>query len=602
MKYKLLRFSLLSMFVMLFGGIVQAADPEVTLDFTSSATWGIPTTGNSNTELASFTDGTYTIKLYAANNYKQNSSYLILGKSGSYLELPAFSFDVEKIEVVGSSGASAQVKQNIYVGETAVSTETTGATGTNSYEIAEAYQAAGNVYQLKVTSNQNTQISKILIYKKAAASDTRTATTIELSEGYATSGAVGGTIELPTATVKAGDDAVEGAAVTWSSSNEAVAAIDGSNINLVAAGTAKITATYAGDDTYQESTASFTVTVMVAYTSLKALQEAVTATSTPAQITFNDVFVTAVKGSNAYIADADGYGALIYTSGHGLEAGQVLNGTIDANIVLYRGQTEITNFTTEGLTITTTELTPTVKTIDQITAANQSTLVTLKGVKYDDDKLTDGTNEITYYNNFNAFDKTNFDTEKTYDVTGIVILFNSTLELAPRTADDVVEAASTEPETTKSYYVVGNMTDWGVDENYKMTLNAEADTEEYYINMDLTTDNQLKIVAVDGDSQTWYPNGMGNSYGENGEITANGNYDIYFRPNNDGGDDWFYGCIYVATHGSAVEEPTLTGISIKGSTDDTWAAEKQFEWELTTDDETYAVADKDSRHGVQGCC
>ena len=63
-------------------------DPEVTLDFTSQSYWDIPTSGT-NTSLASYTDGTYTIKLYATTNYKLNNGYLILGKKNSYLELPA---------------------------------------------------------------------------------------------------------------------------------------------------------------------------------------------------------------------------------------------------------------------------------------------------------------------------------------------------------------------------------------------------------------------------------------------------------------------------------------------------------------------------------
>ena len=447
MKYKLLRLSLLSMLVMFFGGLAYAQDePAVTLDFTSQDNWNIPTSGT-NTTLAEFTDGTYTIKLCAANNYKLNKGYLILGKEGSFLQLPEVDFDVAKIEVVGTSGASANVKQTITNGNGALvgAAETTGAKDvTNVYELEGENQKA-RIYRILVTSNHNTQISKVFIYK-ADASDTRAASTVTLGE-YATTGEVGGTIALPTATVNGADGApVENATVTWSSSNEAVATIGetAAVINLLAAGTTTIKASFAGDDNLKGSSASFTLTVTAApidetITSLKALQEAVTSTSTPVTIQFNDVFVTAVKGSNAYLTDADGYGVLVYQKDHGLEAGQVLNGTISANLVLYRGQTEITGFSTEGLTITTTELTPTEKTIDAITAANQSTLVTLKGVTFSNGKLSDGTNEITYYDNFNAG---SLEDGATYDITGIVILYNTTLEIAPRTADDIVKTSA----------------------------------------------------------------------------------------------------------------------------------------------------------------
>ena len=450
MKYKLLRFSLLSMLVMFFGGLAFAQDePAVTLDFTSQDNWNIPTSGNANTELKEFTDGTYTIKLFAANNYKLNNGYLILGKEGSFLQLPEVDFDVAKIEVVGTSGASEYVKQVITNdhGALVCATETTGAKNvTNVYELEGANQKAG-VYRIQVTSNHNTQISKVFIYK-ADASDTRQATTITLGE-YETTGEVGGSMNLPSATVTTASGTPLDVAVTWSSSNPEVASIGetAAVINFLAAGTTTIKAEYKGDENTKPSSASFELTVTVApieetFTSLKALQEAVTETSTPVKIQFNDVFVTAVKGNNAYLADAQGYGVLVYQKDHGLETGQVLNGTIDAKLVLYRGQTEITNFSTEGLTITNTELTPVEKTISDITAANQSTLVTLKGVTFSNGKLSDGTNEITYYDNFSAG---SLEEGATYDITGIVIVFNTTLEIAPRTADDIVKTSGGQP-------------------------------------------------------------------------------------------------------------------------------------------------------------
>ena len=95
------------------------------------------------------------------------------------------------------------------------------------------------------------------------------------------------------------------------------------------------------------------------------------------------------------------------------------------------------------------------------------------------------------------------------------------------------------------YYVVGNMNDWSVNDNYEMTLNeGAAPVEEYMFTMDLKTSNQLKVVKG-GETVTWYPS-EGSNYGEYGEISADGNYTIYFRPNGNGGDDWFYHVIYVA--------------------------------------------------------
>ena len=87
-----------------------------------------------------------------------------------------------QIDVTGRTGASGKVTQNIYVGSTAVSTETTGATGKNEYAIAAAYQAPGNEYTLKVTNGNNTQITEIVIHFTDVAT-----TTVTLNKyGYAT--------------------------------------------------------------------------------------------------------------------------------------------------------------------------------------------------------------------------------------------------------------------------------------------------------------------------------------------------------------------------------------------------------------------------------
>lgn len=111
------------------------------------------------------TDGTVSFTGEGAANFKMHSDgYFFMGKSGAYINFPSYSYPVTKIVVTGKSGASGSVKQNIYVGETAVSTETTGATGTNTYNIASDYQSAGTVYTLKVTSAHNTQITKIEVF------------------------------------------------------------------------------------------------------------------------------------------------------------------------------------------------------------------------------------------------------------------------------------------------------------------------------------------------------------------------------------------------------------------------------------------------------
>lgn len=140
---------------------------EVTLDF-STNNWNLPEGATNKIKTAAtYTDGTYTISMSASSDghYWNPDGYLLFGKANAFLTLPAFDFDVAKIVVEGRSGASTSTVQNIFVGDQAVSTATTGANKTNSYAIDTKHQAKGNIYSIKVTNRYNTQIVSIKIYK-----------------------------------------------------------------------------------------------------------------------------------------------------------------------------------------------------------------------------------------------------------------------------------------------------------------------------------------------------------------------------------------------------------------------------------------------------
>ncbi len=168
--------------------VSAAATPDIVEDsekivysFASNDNWGFPTsytTGTNTYTGASTTttsDSYKTITLSSTNTgYKKFNTGIIVGKiAGAYVQLPAFAFDVASIEVVGMTNASSTVTQNIYVGDNAASTECTGSTGTNSYEIAEGYQDAGNIYKVQATSGANMQIAQIIVYKKTSSTVTK---------------------------------------------------------------------------------------------------------------------------------------------------------------------------------------------------------------------------------------------------------------------------------------------------------------------------------------------------------------------------------------------------------------------------------------------
>ena len=288
MKRILRPFLTLLMLVVWASGFAQ----EVTLDFTNATKdWGINATAT--TKATKFTNGTYTIE--ASKGFKQSGDGVLLGKSGATLTLPAFDFAVEKIVVkknTGNSQVSQRVKQNIFVGSQAVSTQTTGADKDQTYEIKADYQKAGNIYVLKVTNAYNTQFSKIEIYKAAS---TKTATTLDF--GFTTKTAkINETFTAP-ATLKAGETTISGA-VTYNSSNTKVADVDKTTGEVLAfaAGEAKITANYAGSSEYQASTASYELTVV----DPNALEVTFDFTD-PASLNYSDIVTTELKEGDKFV-------------------------------------------------------------------------------------------------------------------------------------------------------------------------------------------------------------------------------------------------------------------------------------------------------------
>lgn len=238
---------------------------EVTLDFTQNG-WKLPAKADKQTEGKYTYDGitiSFDAPEYFYFNSVQGNNYLMLKSTKTAvgkLTLPPFDFAVEKIEVVGNNvgTVSTKTKENIYVDNTAVSTEKTGSKGTNSFDINKQYQAAGNRYTLQVSA-ANAQITYIKIYKRAV---DLTATTLTLSAIPTEPIAIGGTFSSAP-TLKAGEQTLSDKTITWSSDNDKVATVDAATgtVTGVAAGKANITAKFAGDDTYKTSKASYEIIV-----------------------------------------------------------------------------------------------------------------------------------------------------------------------------------------------------------------------------------------------------------------------------------------------------------------------------------------------------
>ena len=160
-----------------------------------------------------------------------------------------------------------------------------------------------------------------------------------------------------------------------------------------------------------------------------------------------------------------------------------------------------------------------------------------------------------------------------------LMMILSVFTIIPTTANAFVTGEST-------FYVVGSFTDWQTDAAYILAKNTEAEGEYYLSGVDLHKDDEFKVVETNGSIQgfepVWYPEGFDNSY----IVSADGTYDIYFRPNYNGGEDWYFNCIYVADvipaeleNTSSVDNEavpagskvTITGSAKGGSPDYTYA-------------------------------
>ena len=253
------KLALFCLMLMLIGGGNYCLAQEVTLDFTQNG-WKLPTDNKKPATKGEYTYNGVTISFDAPKGFYYDTDYLMLRSAKAdvgKLTLPAFNFAVEKIEVVGQSEASKSTKENIYVGNTAVSTVKKGSKGTNEFVIDKQNQAAGKIYTLQVSA-ANARITYIKIYKRAV--DLK-ATTLTLSAIPTEPIAIGGTFSS-TPTLKAGEQTLSDKTITWSSDNENVATVDANGtVTGVAAGNANITAKFAGDDTYKTSTASYEIIV-----------------------------------------------------------------------------------------------------------------------------------------------------------------------------------------------------------------------------------------------------------------------------------------------------------------------------------------------------
>ena len=222
---------------------------------------------------------------------------------------------------------------------------------------------------------------------------------------------------------------IAGATIAYSSDNESVATVDGNGqvtVNDVA-GTATITATFAGDDAYRPAKASYTIKVLKTYANIAELASAGEVTEGLLQLT--NAQVTYVNGLNMYLQDASG-AILLYKTSAPYTQGQILNGLAKISTKLYNSLPEITAFTAQdGLTVTDGTVVPAEMSIaDAVKTENLSKYIKMTDAVVSGGKLSDGTNTLALYDTYKQ--GFSFATDGTYDIVAVTNIFNNTQQLA----------------------------------------------------------------------------------------------------------------------------------------------------------------------------
>lgn len=198
-------------------------------------------------------------------------------------------------------------------------------------------------------------------------------------------------------------------------------------------------------------------------------------------------------------------------------------------------------------------------------------------VKYQDNKEMIYVNDIALEN----------DVEFVFDQKGAGIADGNgimVLDFGFAKAGDVIEIYDVVIEETEApeqvladgYYLIGTIggvSGWTVADvkaENKFEQNPE-NNAEYMLNVTLAEGDELQVVNVINDkiSGDWFPGGEGNNYivdaDHAGEVT------IYFRPDREGGDDWWKGCIYVDAKDEPIADCDWDNLSWIGTADQTYA-------------------------------
>ncbi len=423
----------------------------------SSNPGGWPTT-NSTT----LTNYTYTLNsvdyTFALKNVKCNSGYLMC-TSTAVLGLPAIEgYKLTKVVAHNSNGCSTSTRVGISSSSGSASYITGGSYQTwtardTDYTYNLSSTEANTMYYMYVT-NANAQVTQLELTYEYVTPHAVATPTFNLAGGYY-AGTQNVTISCET----------NGATIYYTTDGSTPSASNGTQGTSVSISATTTLKAIAIKDEDNSSVAEATYTILTPLTTMQEIFNAATNTETQVAVTFNNWVITGANTTQAYMTDGT-KGCMLFGSGHGFAAGNILSGTVICKLVLYYGKPEFKELTAASLTVTPGgNVTPVETTIDALGLINAGSVVTLNNLTYNGSKLTDGTNSIEPYNGVGY--TPSFETNKTYNVTGVFGYgygqTNDYKRIFPRGTADIQEVVSTDPTISTSttslsgfIYGVGN--------------------------------------------------------------------------------------------------------------------------------------------------
>ena len=550
---KLLRYSFIALLAMI--GLNVSAD---TTDELTASSFNI-TAGSSYADFsATGTSGaSYAAQAMSTTDYiqirsKNDNSGVVVTTSAGTIKSITISYNAEKtgtnageIDVYAKNTAYSAPSDlyNDNAGEKIgqITATNTSCNFTGSYKFFGIRSINGARYIDKIT----------VVWEASGQVQTKTATTIEFSGDYLTKftpGKDGDKVNLPTATVKASGAAVEGATVTWSLtkgsnwSADADPAINGTKIEFGdhSRGDLTLKASYAGNDTYEASTQSYTLKVYKGYMAIKSIledfpevggdtwkaKEAEWKAGTPisywqvdakseTEFTSKEALVTFVSGSYTYIKDNDG-SLLLYGNDLGFKKGDKISGdfgndkgfgAIYGTLKAYNGLLELAvNKADIEFVVKSSDNAVEAKTItiDQLTQANMNEYVKIENAEFisadnKNLKFKVGDTDLAVYNQFGV--DAAFEAGTKYNLYGMGCIYYKNEVVTPQLYLVEFEKATGGETTVDTWTVAG--TKPLVDNSWDPT-NTNADMTSTdgvtytYVKEDITLEagvsNEFKIV------------------------------------------------------------------------------------------------------------